>query len=128
MFCSDVKAPAALSEVLAAVGTTWGASKLGGPNIKECLQLRKLAPLRSRFSGVLREADPICSWGRPMTQRKKQVYALCGTAVAGGRASKERFAEITSGRSSSQPGLVATGKDSLTRHSRRTGEREGIGA
>ena len=47
-----------------------------------------------------------------MTQRKKQVYALCGTAVAGDRASKERFAEISSGRSSPQLGLVATGKDS----------------
>ena len=49
---------------------------------------------------------------RPMTQGKKQARALCGTAVAWDQASEERFAEITSGRSRWQPGLVATGKDS----------------
>jgi len=47
-----------------------------------------------------------------MTQGKKQVSALCGTAVAWDQASEEGFAEITSGRSRWQPGLVATGKDS----------------
>jgi hypothetical protein len=48
-----------------------------------------------------------------MTRRKKQVNALCGTAVARDRASEERFAEITSGRSRWQQGLVATCKDFL---------------
>ena len=47
-----------------------------------------------------------------MTRRKKQVKALCGTAVVGDQASEERFAEITSGRSRWQQGLVATCKDS----------------
>ena len=46
-----------------------------------------------------------------MARRKKQVHALCGPAVAGDQASEERFAELTSGRSRWQQGLVATGKD-----------------
>jgi len=47
-----------------------------------------------------------------MTQRKKQVYALCGTAVVWDQASEEGFAEITSGRTRWQQGLVATCQDS----------------
>jgi len=48
-----------------------------------------------------------------MTRRKKQVYAPRGTAVVGDQASEERFAEITSGRSRGQQGLVATCEDFL---------------
>src|ERR1019366_9280769 len=48
-----------------------------------------------------------------MTRRKKQVYALRGSAVVGDQASEERFAEITSGRSRWQQGLVATCEDFL---------------
>src|SRR5712691_11069309 len=80
MFCSDVEAPAALSQSWTAVGTIWGVSKPGGQNIKKCLQLRNTHPLRSRFSGHSREADLVYTWGRPMTQGKKQVSAPCGTA------------------------------------------------
>jgi hypothetical protein len=39
-----------------------------------------------------------------MTRRKKQAYALRGTAVAGDQASEERFAEITSGSRSEKLG------------------------
>jgi len=88
-----------------------------------------LSPPRNRFGGKKREADGIDIWGRPMTQRKKQAKALWGPAVVGGRASKERFAEITSGRSHSQPGLVATGKDSSNEAKAEGGESgTGIGA
>ena len=59
-----------------------------------------------------------------MTPRKKQANALGGPAVVGDRASKERFAEITSGRSRSQPGLVATGKDSSNEAKAEGGESE----
>jgi len=48
-----------------------------------------------------------------MTRRKKQVYALRGTAVVRDQASEERFAEITSGRSRWQQGPVATCEDFL---------------
>jgi len=60
------------------------------------------------------EADPMPSWGRPKTQKTqgKKQQKHSGTAGAWGHPSEERFAEITSGRSRWQPGLVATGKDS----------------
>jgi hypothetical protein len=48
-----------------------------------------------------------------MTWRKKQARALRGTAVARDQASEERFAEIASGKSHWQQGLVATCKDFL---------------
>jgi hypothetical protein len=47
-----------------------------------------------------------------MTWRKKQADALHGTAVTGAQALREGFAEITSGRSHPQQGLVATCRDS----------------
>ncbi len=47
-----------------------------------------------------------------MPQKKKQVKALCGTAGVWDQASKERFTEITSGRTRWQQGLEATCKDS----------------
>jgi len=50
--------------------------------------------------------------GRPMTWGKKQAGALHGTAVTGAQALREGFAEITSGRSRQQQGLVATCRDS----------------
>jgi len=47
-----------------------------------------------------------------MTWRKKQADALHGTAVTGAQAPREGFAEITSGWSHPQQGLVATCRDS----------------
>ena len=54
-------------------------------------------PTRSRIRGMQWEADPIDSWGRPMTLMKKQVKAISETAGIRDEASKERFAGITSG-------------------------------
>jgi hypothetical protein len=63
-----------------------------------------------------------------MTRRKKQVNALRGTAVARDQASEEGFAEITSGRSRWQQGLVATCEDFLYKvKGRRQEEPNGIG-
>jgi len=50
-----------------------------------------------------------------MTLMKKQVKAISETAGIRDEASKERFAEITSGRSEWQQGLVATCKDLSSR-------------
>jgi hypothetical protein len=64
-----------------------------------------------------------------MTSGKKQVRALGGTVGAGDQASGERFAEIESGRTRWQQGLVATCRDSRTEvKNRRKGEPEGFGA
>ena len=66
----NLSCPAA---VCAGVGTIWEVSKLGGLNIKKCLQPRKYAPRKIVFAGRSGEADPHPCWGRPMTRRKKQV-------------------------------------------------------
>jgi hypothetical protein len=58
-----------------------------------------------------------------MTQRKKQVKARCGTAGVWDPASKERFSEITSGRSGGQQGLVTTCEDSSNEGKTEVGER-----
>ena len=64
-----------------------------------------------------------------MTSRKKQVRALGGTVGAGDQASGERFAEIESGRTRWQQGLVATCVDSWSEvKNRRKGELAGFGA
>jgi len=111
MLCSDVKVSAALRLYCAAVGTIWEASKLGGLNIKKCLQPRKT--LREKSCSRVDAGQPthfLC-WGRPMTREKKQANALREPAVVRDQASEERFAEITSGRSHWQQGLVTTCKD-----------------
>lgn len=111
-FSPDVKVPAALRKISS------GRNDLGDEQTrrlehKEMSAASKIATVRSRIRGELREADPLISWGRPMTRRKKQVNALRGTAVARDQASEEGFAEITSGRSRWQQGLVATCEDFL---------------
>ena len=73
------KSPGCPAGSMAAVGTTWGASKLGGPNIKKCLQRRKIPLLRSRFSRSMREADLIYSWGRPMIPGEETGKCTLGT-------------------------------------------------
>jgi hypothetical protein len=129
MFCSDVKAPAALHEGLAAVGTIWGASKLGGPNIKKCLQLRKLSPLRNRFSGEKRAADLFDSWGRPLTQGEKQVKAPCGTRRSRGPSIQGKIRRDNVGKIPLAAGLGSNRRGLLERGDcRRRGEPVGIGA
>src|SRR5260370_7358700 len=72
---------------------------------------------------------PIVSWGRPLTSGKKQVKALDGTVGVGDQASGERFAEIESGRTRWQQGLVATCRASRpqVKHPRK-GEPESVAA
>src|SRR4030095_6791794 len=112
MFCSDVKVSAALRLYRAAVGTIWVASKLGGLNIKKCLQPRKTLRGKMVFAGEAGKPTHFLCWERPMPWRKKQVNALREPGVLRGQASEERFAEITSGRSHWQQRLVATCEDS----------------
>src|SRR6516162_11378852 len=94
MFGSD-KSLGRPARVLAAVGTIWEASKLGGLNVKEYLQPRNDHAKKS-FWRRKREADPSNWRGRPMTRRKKQAKALRETAGVGDQASEERFIAITS--------------------------------
>jgi hypothetical protein len=59
------------------------------------------------YAGKKLEADPIYSWGRPMTRRKKQVNALRGTAGVGDQTSEERYADNNVGK---VPGAAGPGK------------------
>ena len=63
----------------------------------------------------MREADPVALWGRPEGSGKITGDAPGTPPRCKAQASKERSAEITSGRSSAQQGLAAACKDSLTR-------------
>ena len=122
------KSPSCPAAVLAAVGTIWGASKLGGRNITEYLRPRKIA-LREVVRRIDAGSRPTLCWGRPMTLWKKQAQAHGGTAGVGDPASKERFSEITSGSCRGQQGLVTTCKDSPNEaKSRRRRELNGSGA
>src|SRR5262245_49970003 len=106
------KSPGCPAGVFAAVGTIWGASKLGGRNITKYLQPRKSPLARSRF-----KRD---NCGKPThfplgkadgTVEETGVSTRC-TAGVGDPASKNRLLEITSGSCRGQQGLVTTCKDS----------------
>jgi len=87
------------------------ASKRRGLNITKWLQLRKFAPLRSRFSGYSRYADLEPLRGKANVAGEETGKSNLQTVVVRARASSEGLAEITSGRSQWQQGLVATCKD-----------------
>ncbi len=77
-----------------------------------------------------RNGTPHLKRGAPVLYpNKKQVSAPCGTAGVGGLASREGFAEITSGRSHFAAGLETTCKDfSNEGRTRSREEGDGIGA
>src|SRR6516162_1753837 len=101
------RSPGCPAAVRAAVGTIWGATQTWRPEHKEISAAPKFpARTKSVQADNSREADPSLDGGRPTTQRKKQAEARCGTAGVRDQASRERFSEITSGRSGGQQGLV----------------------
>jgi hypothetical protein len=100
------------------VGAISVASKVGGLNIKEYLQLRKKKKkLRTEIAvRVIVCADPVRTWGRPMcyvTKREKKS-SIAATGV-GDQASNEGLTEITSGKADFQQGLATTCKDLPTK-------------
>src|SRR5262249_20183322 len=66
--CKYLSCPAA---VCAGVGTIWEVSKLGGLNIKECLQPRKYAPRKIVFAGRSGESRPTPVWGKADDREKE---------------------------------------------------------
>jgi hypothetical protein len=111
MFCSDVSASAALCVEHSGRNDRRG-KQTGRSEHKEMSAASKTLPAGKSCSRTKWEADLLTSQGRPTTQKKKQVQAFCGTTVVRDQTSKERFTEITSGRSRWQQGLVATCQDS----------------
>ncbi len=67
----------------AAVGAIGVASKLGGLNISEWLQLRKQARSRNRLSESCGKADPVGMRGRPMSLREET--GMCTSTTRRGR-------------------------------------------
>jgi hypothetical protein len=110
------------------VGATRVASKLRGLNVKKWLQPRKSAPLGSRFSGHLREADLYSPLGKADVVGEVTGKSTLQAVVVGARASWEGLAEITSGRTRWQQGLVATCEDSSNEAMPKEGRVRGFGA
>ena len=75
----------------------------------------KVCSTRKSFEWVDAE-EPTCDrTGKADVVGEETGMSTSQTAVTGARASKERHAEITSGRAISQQGLVATCKDRPTK-------------
>jgi hypothetical protein len=116
------RSPGCPAEVVAAVGTTWGASKLGGRNITKYLQPRKSPPHEVVSSGISSGSRLFFPLGKADDTVEETGASTRCTAGVGDPASKERLLEITSGSSRGQQGLVTTCKDSPTRLRTKGGE------
>ena len=115
MFCSDVNATAALRMEFAEVGAIWVASKLGGPNINGMAAVAKFPSTVKLLEWVF-AGEPTCDrTGKADDAGEETGKCTPHTAATGARASKERLAEITSGRAVPQQGLAATCKDPPTK-------------
>jgi len=115
MFCLEGNATAALGTHRAtAVGVTWVASKSGGLNGRQMpekyLQSRNILPYRSHCAGRCGRR-PFSEYGKAEILWEETGKSTMEATAAWGQASTERDAEITSGRTTSQQGLVATCKD-----------------
>ncbi len=87
------------------------ASKLGGQNVRNDNGCEKAPALKS-LSGKFCGRRPVhVSRGRPTLWGKKRVSAPHKTAAVQVLASKNRLADLTSGRAISQQGLTTTCKD-----------------
>jgi hypothetical protein len=93
------------------VGAIWVASKLGGLNIRECLQPREKLPCGSRCTDKLRKSRPCQNGGKAGVLWEETDEGTRGDAGVWGQASKERHTEITSGKANIQQGLATTCKD-----------------
>ena len=106
------RSPGCPAAVLAAVGTIWGASKLGGRNITKYLQPRKSPPHEVVSSGTTAGSRPIFPLGKADGTVEETGESTRCTAGVGDLASKNRLLDITSGSCRGQQGLGTTCKDS----------------
>ena len=91
------KSPGCPAGVFAAVGTIWGASKLGGRNITKYLQPRKSPLARSRFKRDNCGKPTHFPLGKADDTVEETGESTRCTAGVGDPASKNRLLEITSG-------------------------------
>jgi hypothetical protein len=101
--------------VFAAVGTIWGASKLGGRNITKYLQPRNTVLGEDVIRGIDAESRRAFPVGKADDTVEETGESTRCTAGVGDPVSKERLSEITSGSSRGQQGLVQPAKTLRTR-------------
>ena len=125
---SDVKVTVRL------VGNCSGGSDQGGKQTErpEHNEMAATSKIPSAVKSLVRNLTvrrPITLLGKADAAGEVTGKSNLRTVVVGAQASRERLAEITSGRSRWQQGLVATCRDSRNEgNSRRKGEPEGFGA
>ena len=101
MGCPEVEATAARRLERARGGSHLGGKQTGGPEHDETeVAVQDMV-----------ERRPAARSGKADARREETSECTLGAAGVGVQARWERFAEIRSGRSYSQQGLVATGKD-----------------
>ena len=109
--------------VCAAVGTTWEASKLGGLNIKECLQPRK-DPRERLCSRIKAGSRPYPFQGKADDTGEETGKRTLWDRRGMGPSIRGKIRRITSGRAIFQQGLETTCKDSPVEAKAEDGERE----
>jgi hypothetical protein len=103
-----------------------GGEQIGGPEDHRMTAASRQAPYGSCCTGVAKRR-PGPNVGKAVVLWEETGKCTMGAAGVGVPARRERFAEITPGRSSSQPGLTATGKDSRHKaYKLRSGEGGGL--
>ena len=96
------------------------------PEHNEMAAVAKVPSTQKSFGWIVAE-EPTCdSPGKADVVGEETGMSTSQTAVIGARASKERHAEITSGRTISQQGLATTCKDPPTKGNRRRWEGFGL--
>ena len=110
MFCSEVDATAVLRRCRSD-GSGLGGKQTWRPEHNGMTAVAKTTPAQKSLSGTMRESRPISPWGRPKSCWEATGKSTARPAVTEVLASKERLAEITSGRANSQQGLATTCKD-----------------
>ena len=100
------KSPGCPAAVCAAVGTIWGASKLGGRNITKYLQPRNNGLREVVIRRTDAESRPTFPVGKADDIVEETGESTRCTAGVRDPASKERFSEITSGSSRGAAGTA----------------------
>jgi hypothetical protein len=106
------RSPGCPAAVLAAVGTIWGVSKLGGRNITEYLHPRNAGLREVVMRRTHAGSRPILCLGKADDTVEETGASTRCTAGVRDPACKERLSEITSGSPRGQQGLGTTCKDS----------------
>jgi hypothetical protein len=110
MFCSDVEVTVRSAGDCSG-GSDQGGKQTGRPEHKGMTAAAKTTPRREVAVAGQHGSPTHLPLGKADVAGEVTGMSTLQTVAAGVQASWERLAEITSGRTFAQPGLVATGKD-----------------